>query len=156
MAPFTLFARALLAYSVHEHQEGHARRVELWVGPRAFTVQDDGRGMGLHREGYVESLMGLLAGSACPVQLHGVGLSLVACATPLMSIESRRDGYLWTQTFSWGIANGPPRREPADGSTGTRITIEVPPGSPDIEDAQVVAQVDLWRALNSELTFMVH
>jgi hypothetical protein len=34
------------------------------------------------------------------VQLHGVGLSLIATSTPLMSIESRGVGNLWTQTRS--------------------------------------------------------
>lgn len=64
MTLFTRLAKALLAYAVYEHQEGHARRIDLWPQPRSLIVQDDGRGMGLDRDGDVESLMGLRAGHA--------------------------------------------------------------------------------------------
>lgn len=101
MIPRALLVRALLAYSVHEHQEGHARHVDLWLRPESFTVQDDGRGMGLDREGYVEGLMGLLVGRPGVVQLHGVGLSLIAASTPRLEVESRRAGSLWKQSFAW-------------------------------------------------------
>ena len=90
MNPSSLFTDALLAYSVHEHQLGHVKRVDMWVHMRSFTIQDDGRGMGLDRPGYVESLMGLLAGRGGEVQLHGVGLAIIAAATPLLTVESRR------------------------------------------------------------------
>jgi DNA gyrase/topoisomerase IV subunit B len=156
MAPYTLFARALLAYSVHEHQEGHAGRIEVWIRPRMFAVQDDGRGMGLDRAGYVEHLMGLLVGGAQVVQLHGVGLSLIATATPRLAVESRRGGRLWTQTFSWGVADAPPQSKPAGPETGTRVTFDVPPGAPDIEPSEVLSYIDHWRASKAGLTFVVH
>lgn len=156
MAPFTLFARALLAYSVHEFQEGHAGRIDVWIGPRAFTVQDNGRGMGLDRPGYVAQLMGLLVGGADTVQLHGVGLSLIATATPRLAIESRRGGRLWTQTFSWGVADATPRSSPAGPETGTRVTFDVPAGAPDIEVSEVLSCVDHWRKSKPGLAFVVH
>jgi DNA gyrase/topoisomerase IV subunit B len=156
MASFALFARALLAYSVHEHQEGHAHRIDVWLQPRSFTVQDDGRGMGLHREGYVADLMGLLCGARAELQLHGVGLSIVAASTPSLVVESRRDGKRWTQAFAWGIADAPPSSAPSGPETGTRVTVTVAPGSPDIDPAQVLAQIDLWRELYKGLTIAVH
>jgi len=42
-----LLVRALLAYSVHEHEAGAAKRVQLKLRRRWFTVQDDGRGIGM-------------------------------------------------------------------------------------------------------------
>jgi DNA gyrase/topoisomerase IV subunit B len=156
MGSFALLARALLAYSVHEHQEGHARRIDVWLRPRSFTVQDDGRGMGLHREGYVADLMGLLCGARGALQLHGVGLSVIAASTPSLVVESRRGGKRWTQTFAWGIAGAPPSSEPSGPETGTCITMTVAPGSPDIDPAQVLAQVDVWRDLHKGLTIAVH
>jgi DNA gyrase/topoisomerase IV subunit B len=157
MSPFTLFAQALLAYSVHEHQEGHAHRIDIRIQPRSIVVQDDGRGMGLHREGYVENLMGLFGARAGAVQLHGVGLSLVASSTPRLMVESRRGGRIWTQTFSWGLADAPPSSTALDdGGTGTRVTVEVAPGSPDIDAVEVMAQVDRWRKLHPGLTFVAH
>jgi DNA gyrase subunit B len=156
MAPLTLFARALLAYSIHEHQEGHACRIDVWLRPGSFTVQDDGRGMGLDREGYVEGLLGLLVGHRSAVQLHGVALSLVAASAPRLTIESRRAGSLWRQSFAWGIADGPPRREPADGEAGTRITFDAQDRSSAVDRDELLAQVDLWREWNPGLTIQVH
>ena len=151
----SLFVRALLAYSLHEHQEGHSQRIDVWLGPESFTVQDDGRGMGLDREGYVESLMGLLAGGPGNVQLHGVGLSLVACSSSRMEIESRRGGILWKQSFAWGVADGPPVREAGGSETGTRITVVGRASSPEAELAEIEAQVGLWRKRNPKLTIAV-
>lgn len=156
MVPSTLLARALLAYSIHEHQEGHAGRIDLWVRPGSFTVQDDGRGMGLNREGYVEGLMGLLVGHPGAVQLHGLGLSLIAASTPRLAIESRRDGGLWRQSFAWGVADGPPLWEPAGPETGSRMTFDVQAGSSELDLADLLAQVTLWREWNPELTIVVH
>jgi DNA gyrase/topoisomerase IV subunit B len=156
MAPFTLFARAVLAYSVHEHQEGHASRIDVWVHPETFTVQDDGRGMGLDRDGYVEGLMGQLVGRPGAVQLHGVGLSLIAASTPRLAIESCRGDSLWRQTFAWGIADGPPQRGPAGSAKGTRITLFVAPGSPGVDSADLLVQIDVWRASYPQLTITLH
>ena len=151
-----LLVRALVAYSIHEHQQGHVRRIDVWLRPEAFTVQDDGRGMGLDREGYVEGLMGLLVGRPGVVQLHGVGLSLVAASTPRLEVESQRGGSLWKQSFAWGVANGPPLREPAGAQTGTRITFVGQASSPEVELAELAAQINRWREWNPELTITVH
>lgn len=156
MLSITLFARALLAYSVHEHKEGHARRIDVWVGPDAFVVQDDGRGMGLDRGGYVESLMGLLVGRAEEVQLHGVGLSLIAAATPRLEIESRRGGTLWRQSFTWGIADGPPVGEPCGPETGTRTSFTAPAAWSALDRAELSAQIEVWQQRNPTLTIVLH
>jgi len=156
MGAFTLFARALIAYAVHEHQEGHARRIDVWVHPGSFTVQDDGRGMGLDRADYVESLVGLVVGRSGVVQLHGVGLSLIAASTPRLAIESRRGASLWTQSFTWGIADGPPRSEPAGPQSGTRVTLATAPGASDVDPAALLVPIDLWRAANPGLSITLH
>jgi DNA gyrase/topoisomerase IV subunit B len=156
MVSRALFTRALLAYSVYEHQEGRARRIDVWLRPESFTVQDDGRGMGLDREGYVEGLMGLLVGRPGILQLHGVGLSLIAASTPRLEVESRRGGSLWKQSFAWGVADGPPLREPAGPQTGTRITFVGQATSPEVEVAELAAQINLWREWNPELTIALH
>lgn len=156
MFPRALFACALLAYSIHEHQEGHARRIDVWLRPESFTVQDDGRGMGLDREGYVEGLMGLLVGRPDVVQLHGVGLSLIAASTPRLEVESLRGGSLWRQSFTWGVADGPPVREPAGSQTGTRMTFVGRASSPELELAELAAQINRWREWNPDLAIAVH
>lgn len=155
MTLFTRLACALIAYAVHEYQEGHARRIDVWAQPRSLTVQDDGRGMRLDRADYVESLMGLLGSRSDVVQLHGIGLSLIASSTPSLRIESRRSGSLWTQSFSWGVADGAPLRVGSDSNRGTRITIEVAPGEADIEVDKVIARAQRWRRANPDLVLVV-
>ena len=151
----TLLVKAVLAYSVHEHQAGHARCIEVWLRPDSFTVQDDGRGVGLDRDGYVESLMGLLVGRSGDVQLHGVGLSLIAASTPRLEVESSRSGGLWRQSFAWGVANEPALREPVEPRTGTRITF-IGPASSDSEFVEVAGQINRWREWNPKLTIAMH
>ena len=156
MTLFTRLARALIAYSVHEHQEGHVRQIDVWLHPRSIVVQDDGRGMGLDRADYVDDLMGLLACKSNVVQLHGVGLSLIATSTPSLHIESRRKGSLWTQNFKWGVAEAAPHQAGSATGTGTRIEVDVAQEEADIEIADVIAQVDHWRLANPALVFIVH
>jgi hypothetical protein len=73
-----LLVCALTAYSVHEHQEGFVREITISLNRDGFAVEDDGRGIGLDRDRYVDTLMGTPVGGPGPVQLHGVGLSVVA------------------------------------------------------------------------------
>jgi len=100
----SLLVRAVLAYSIHEHEAGAAKRVRLKLQRRAFTVEDDGRGIGLDRDGYVAGLLEQLTGRSGEVVLHGIGLAIVAMSSPMLSIESCRGGLLSRQTYSWGIA----------------------------------------------------
>ena len=151
-----LLVKALLAYSVHEHQLGHARHVDVWVRPEQLTLQDDGRGMGLDRHGYVESLLGILVGQSSEVQLHGIGLSLVAAVTPLLVVQSERGGVSWRQSFEFGVAIEPPTRVASGPSAGTLITLSgLPPLSP-AGVANLAAQSKVWQAASPGLTILVH
>lgn len=51
----TVLVRALLAYSVNEHQAGTATQLCVTLQSRSCTVQNNGRGMGLDRDGPVRS-----------------------------------------------------------------------------------------------------
>lgn len=152
-----VLVRALLAYSVHEHQDpdGTATRVVVKLQPRCCSVEDDGRGMGLHRDGYVPGLLEQLAAGRSEVALHGIGLAIVAMSLPHLRIESRRGGLLLTQEFAWGAAQGPVRSTPWDGPTGTRVTFTLPDDAPAIAVDQVIAQVDIWRAAHPGLRIEV-
>lgn len=153
----TILVRAMLAYSVHEHQDpgGTATRIVVRLQPRCCCVEDDGRGMGLHRDGYVTGLLEQLAGARGEVALHGIGLAIAAMSSPHLAVESRRGGLLLAQEFSWGLAKGPARSEPWDGPTGTRVTLTLPPEAPAIDFGQVVAQADTWRAAHPRLRIEV-
>jgi DNA gyrase/topoisomerase IV subunit B len=156
VVPASILAQALLAYAIHEHQQGYARRVDVWLSAEHFTVQDDGRGMGLHREGYVESLVGTLVETPGPVQLHGIGLSLVAAATPRLEVEARRGGTVRKQSFSWGRADAAPSQQPCGPESGTRVTLALPAPLSHAELERLSARVSLWREANPSLVLVVH
>lgn len=145
----------LIAYSVHEHQEGSATRVVVTLAPHSCTVEDDGRGMGLDRDGYVSGLVEQLAARQDEVTLHGIGLAILAMSSPLLTIESKRAGRRFTQTYSWGQAVGPVRSEPTDEATGTRVEVRLSSESPAIDDAEVLKQVQIWRAAHPNLRLEV-
>jgi len=149
--------RALIAYSVYEHryEGGTATCVSVKLGARSCTIEDDGRGIGLHREGYVTGLVEQLAVRQAKVALHGLGLAVAAMSSPSMVVWSRRDGYQFTQKFVWGVAQGDVEREPWSGSTGTRIMFALADGAPDIDVEAVTDQVALWRTAHPGLTIEV-
>ena len=61
--------------------------------------------------------------------LHGVGVSVVNALSSRLTVDVRRDGYHWQQSFSLGDPDGPLERlEPAE-DTGTTVTFYA---SPDI------------------------
>jgi hypothetical protein len=76
--PSSVLVQALIAYSVHEHQEGSATRVVVTRAPHSCTVDDDGRGIGLDRDGYVSGLPEQLTERQSEVALHGIGIDLKA------------------------------------------------------------------------------
>jgi DNA gyrase/topoisomerase IV subunit B len=151
----SLLVRALLAYSVHEHEVGTAKRVRLELRRRSFTVEDDGRGLGLDRDGYVVGMLEQLTGRGGEVVLHGIGLAIVAMSSQMLSIESRRGGLLSTQAYSLGIAQGPVQSRPAGSERGTRVIVTLSSDAPDIECDEVLAQVEAWRATHPNLRIEV-
>ena len=54
--------------------------------------------------------------------LHGVGVSVVNALSSRSTVEIKRDGYRWTQTYSWACPTARwQRHEPTD-ETGTTVT----------------------------------
>ena len=155
--PSSLLVRALVAYSVYEHgnEGGTATRIKLELQPRLCVLEDNGRGMGLHRAGYAESLLEQLATRQGKVALHGLGLAIISMSSPSLTIESRRNGTVFKQEFAWGSARGAVQSEPWAGPTGTRITLQIAEDAPPIDFAQVLAQVDFWRSFHPGLHFEV-
>lgn len=93
--------RALVLYSLAEHQAGHARQIEVSIeGPR-FSVSDDGRGHAIERTvaempylrfiyTQFEYPFGSAQGGA--VQLQGIGMSLLnsLCGDLQVSVRKPR------------------------------------------------------------------
>src|SRR3954454_3287119 len=51
--------------------------------------------------------------------LHGVGVSVVNALSKKLEVEIKRDGYRWTQSFTYGVPDGPLERHEATHETGT-------------------------------------
>jgi DNA gyrase subunit B len=54
--------------------------------------------------------------------LHGVGVSVVNALSTKLHVEVKRDGYRWTQSFTYGVPDAPLERHEATDETGTTTT----------------------------------
>ncbi|SEP80723.1 DNA gyrase subunit B [Microlunatus flavus] len=59
--------------------------------------------------------------------LHGVGVSVVNALSSHLTVEVRRDGYRWSQSFSLGVPDGPLEQHEATDETGTTVTFYASP-----------------------------
>ena len=132
----------ILDNAVDEAMNGHASHVRLTLHAdgSSVTVSDDGRGVPvdrhptsgasalevifttLHAGGKFENRTYRTAGG-----LHGVGASVVNALSQELVATSRRDGFLWQQTFRRGKPAGPLRRLRAARGSGTTIRFHPDP-----------------------------
>jgi len=76
--------------------------------------------------------------------LHGVGLSVVNALSETLSVEIRRDGYVWRQSYARGVPTGPLEQGEATDETGTTITF--------LPDGEVFETLDFeWSVLEQRL-----
>jgi DNA gyrase subunit B len=123
--------------SVDEALAGHCDTVEVVVHPdSSVTVSDNGRGIPvatMEKEGKsaLEVVLTVLhaggkfgEGQGYKVSggLHGVGVSVVNALSEKLTVEVRRDGFKWTQTYERGAPLGPIEKGEPTSETGTTIT----------------------------------
>jgi DNA gyrase/topoisomerase IV subunit B len=129
---FTALAvRALVLYSLAEFQSGNASTIRVGAEGTSFSVADDGRGHAINRTvagtpylqfvyTHLDYPFALAEGR--PVQLHGIGLSLLNMLSSELSVTaSSRDGALRI-AYRAGRLFTEERSEPTPGSTGTAIS----------------------------------
>lgn len=122
--------------SVDEALAGYATHIEVTLQPDGgVRVVDDGRGIPVD-EHPIEKIPavtlvltslhagGKFGGGGYKVSggLHGVGVSVVNALSTLLTIEVKRDGYRWTQSYEYGVPTGPLERHEATTETGTSNT----------------------------------
>jgi len=129
--------------SVDEALAGHATTIDVTILPDGgVRVVDDGRGIpvDIHKtEGRstVEVVLTVLhaggkfggGGYAVSGGLHGVGSSVVNALSTRLEVEVRRQGFVWTQSYSVGVPDAPLKQAGPSDETGTTITFWP---SPDI------------------------
>ncbi len=54
--------------------------------------------------------------------LHGVGSSVVNALSEKLIVDVKNDGYRWTQSFTFGVPDGPLERHEATDETGTTVS----------------------------------
>jgi DNA gyrase subunit B len=144
--------------SVDEAMAGRCSKIEVrLLADGGVQVVDDGRGIPvdehptLHKSALEVVLTVLHAGGkfdgksyAVSGGLHGVGVSVVNALSSRLVAEVRRDGRLYRQTFSRGVADGPVAvvAEGETAGTGTSITFWA--------DAEVFESTDYsWETLTT-------
>src|SRR5664279_4287244 len=102
--------------SVDEALAGHASHIEVTLqSDGGVRVVDDGRGIpvDMHATEKIPAVTlvltslhagGKFGGGGYKVSggLHGVGVSVVNALSIKLHVEVKRDGYVWTQSFTYG------------------------------------------------------
>ncbi|MGZ5370278.1 DNA topoisomerase (ATP-hydrolyzing) subunit B [Aeromicrobium sp.] len=122
--------------SVDEALAGYCSVIDVTIlGDGGVRVIDDGRGIPVD-EHPIEKIPavtlvltslhagGKFGGGGYKVSggLHGVGVSVVNALSSRMFVEVRRDGYRWTQSFTYGVPDELLERHEKSDETGTTTT----------------------------------
>jgi len=125
--------------SIDEAMAGHAEYIELTILPDgSIRNTDDGRGVpvGTQKQTGKSALEvvhtvlhagGKFGGGGYKVSggLHGVGVSVVNALSESLTVESVRDGKVWTQSYARGIPAGKVKAiGKANGRRGTTTTFK--------------------------------
>lgn len=126
--------RALVLYSLAEHQAGFATTIRIKSDSHFFSVADDGRGHAIHRsisrQNYLPFIYTHLqypfakanVGDAGAVQLQGIGMSLLNLLCSELSVVVRkREGTLHL-AYAHGQLLREIRDEQLNESTGTSVS----------------------------------
>ncbi|HEX6249194.1 MAG TPA: DNA topoisomerase (ATP-hydrolyzing) subunit B [Nocardioidaceae bacterium] len=119
--------------SVDEALAGHCDRVEVTLlDGGGVQVVDNGRGIpvDIHPVEKIPAVTvvltvlhagGKFGGGGYKVSggLHGVGVSVVNALSQKLEVDIKRDGYRWTQSYTYGVPDGPLERHEATTETGT-------------------------------------
>jgi DNA gyrase subunit B len=123
--------------SVDEALAGYCSEITVRIHPDdSVTVVDNGRGipvavMAKEQRPAIEVVMTVLhaggkfgegGGYKVSGGLHGVGVSVVNALSESLTVEVRRDGYVWTQSYERGVPLGDLQRGEATTDTGTTTT----------------------------------
>ena len=121
--------------SVDEALAGYCDNINVVITKSGdIRVSDNGRGIPvdmhpIEKKPAVEVVLTVLhaggkfggGGYAVSGGLHGVGASVVNALSETLSVEVRRDGFIWSQNFSIGVPDAPLKKGAATKETGTTI-----------------------------------
>ena len=121
--------------SVDEALAGHCDNIDVTITKEgSIRVSDNGRGIPVdihpvEKKPAVEVVLTVLhaggkfggGGYAVSGGLHGVGASVVNALSSTLSVEVRRGGDIWTQSYTVGVPDHPLKKAGKTDKTGTTI-----------------------------------
>lgn len=131
--------RALLLYGLMEFQAGTAKTIRVTKQGAAFGISDDGRGHPLDKalEGtsylrfiYTHFDYPFQPGQAAPVQLQGIGMSMVNALCSELRLTVRKPAETFTLSFINGQVAGSTRTAAAPQGTGITVEARLRPELP--------------------------
>lgn len=141
--------RALVLYSLTQFQLGHATTIRVTLEGSAFGIADDGPGHPLDKSLEGTSYLRFIythfdypfeAGRAAPVQLQGLGMSLVHALCSTLRLTVRKADETFTLDFRDGREVTRQRSAEANATTGITISAqlrpELPPGGAGSADLE--------------------
>jgi hypothetical protein len=123
--------RALVLYSLAEFQAGHATAIRITAEGASFSVADDGRGHAIERAiagvPYLKLVYSQLdypldSAHGAPVQLHGIGMSLVNALCSELAVTIRKPDVTLRLSFRDGQLRGSERVDVKSEHTGNTIS----------------------------------
>jgi DNA gyrase subunit B len=150
--------------AVDEHLAGVCKRINVALrSDGSCSVEDDGRGIpvdvmkdrGVSAAEVVMTVLhagGKFDHSSYKVSagLHGVGVSAVNAVSARLTVEIKRQGYVWVQRFRQGVPEAPLAQTVPTDATGTTISFV-----PDTEIfSDIVFRHDLLASRLRELAFL--
>lgn len=126
--------RALVLYALAEFQSGHARTLRVSAEGTSFSVSDDGRGHAINRtvadKAYLPFIYTHLeypfsAGEGSPVQLHGIGMSLLNALCSELFVAVRKKSETLCLEYRVGRLHEELRTDNANEDTGNTVSGKV-------------------------------
>jgi DNA gyrase/topoisomerase IV subunit B len=128
--------RALLLYSLAEFQSGHATTIRVTADGRSFSISDNGRGHSIDRAIDGSSYLKFIythfdypfePGRSAPVQLQGIGMSVVNALCSELSLAVKKTDETLHLQFRDGKLQNSRREKVASDETGISVSATVHP-----------------------------
>ena len=128
--------RALVLYSLAEHQSGHATTIKVNAVGTSFGITDDGRGHSIARAVEGASYLKFIythfdypfeSAVAAPIQLQGIGMSFINAACSELALTVRNRGEVLELLFRNGRLDKRTRTTTISNVTGNTISAKISP-----------------------------
>ena len=153
-APLNLAAtavRAFVLYALAEFQLGNATTIRVTADGSEFGISDDGRGHPLDKSLEGTSYLRFIyshfeypfeTGRSAPVQLQGIGMSLVNALCSELTLTVRKRDETLTMAFRNGLLQGSSRIATRSEETGVTVRARLRPELP--AEATGTLQLEEW------------